>query len=147
MEELFELKNYLEQRNYVAALSLVEEMEEMSRDDKIHKIYSYTVILLLHLIKKEAEHRTTRSWEFSIRNAVKEITYVNKRRKARGYYLTPEEVSEIIDDAWETALARAALEAFEGQYDEVKLGAKIDEEQIKQKAFQLIWSPGYSIVV
>ena len=47
----------------------VEEMEEMAKDDKINKIYSFTVIMLLHLIKKHAEKRTTRSWEYSIWNA------------------------------------------------------------------------------
>ena len=51
MEELFELKAYIEQGQYAEALQLIEEMEEMSKDDKINKIYSLAVVLLLHLIK------------------------------------------------------------------------------------------------
>ena len=47
MEEILELQTYLKQGNIAAALTLVGEMEEMSKDDKFHKIYSYMVILLL----------------------------------------------------------------------------------------------------
>lgn len=61
MDELLQLRSYLEQHQYEDALLLVEEMEEMSRADKINKIYSFTKILLLHLIKQAAEQRTTRS--------------------------------------------------------------------------------------
>ena len=41
MEELAELRAYLEQGRYTDALTLVGEMDEMSRDDKINKIMSY----------------------------------------------------------------------------------------------------------
>jgi len=56
MEELFELRTCLEQRRYTDAMALLGEMEEMSKDDKINKISSFTVVLLLHLIKKRATH-------------------------------------------------------------------------------------------
>lgn len=138
MEELFELRACLEQQRYADALSLVGEMEEMSKDDKIHKIYSYAVVLLLHLIKKHAEHRSTRSWEFSIHNSVREINHVNKRRRSGGWYLTKEELLETLDEAYQTALEKAALEAFEGQYDESEISNKINKEKIKEEAFQLI---------
>jgi hypothetical protein len=36
----------------------------------------------MHLIKQQAENRTTRSWEVSIRNFVREIQRENKRRKS-----------------------------------------------------------------
>ena len=138
MEELFELKAYIEQQRYADALALIGEMEEMSKDDKIHKIYSYAVILFLHLIKKNAEQRSTRSWEFSIRNCVKEIKYINKRRKAGGYYLSENELLETLEEAYQTALERAAIEAFEGQYDESQINSRVDKELIKEEAFQLI---------
>ena len=73
MEELLTLRQYIEERNYDQALELVAELEEMSKEDKISKIFSYAVILLLHLIKQQAEQRTTRSWNFSIYNPSKEI--------------------------------------------------------------------------
>jgi hypothetical protein len=89
MEELLTLKDFLLAGNIPAALEIVEELEEMSRDDKINNIRSHAVILLLHLIKQTAENRTTRSWDISIRNAAIEIQEKNKRRKAGGSYLSP----------------------------------------------------------
>lgn len=71
MEELLTLKNLLFQGDIQAALLIVEELEEMSRNDIIKTIRSYAVILLLHLIKQQAENRTTRSWEVSIRNSIR----------------------------------------------------------------------------
>jgi hypothetical protein len=87
MEELLELKTLLLGGNISEALLLVEEMTEMSKDDKLNKIFSFGIILLLHLIKQQAEKRTTRSWDTSIFNAVKQIQRTNKRRKAGGQYL------------------------------------------------------------
>jgi len=138
MEELFELRRYVEQRRYAEALTLIAEMEEMSREDKVNKIYSYTEILLLHLIKQEAEKRTTRSWELSIRNAVRQIVRVNKRQKSGGTYLGESDLREIIAEAYQPALERAALEAFEGRYDDQELGQQVNREKIEQKALELI---------
>jgi hypothetical protein len=70
MEELMTLKELLYQGKIPEALELVEELEEMSKSDKLNKIFSYGIILLLHLIKKSAENRTTKSWETSIFNSV-----------------------------------------------------------------------------
>ncbi|NET59675.1 MAG: DUF29 domain-containing protein [Symploca sp. SIO2E6] len=138
MEELLRLRQYIQEHSYDQALTLIDEMEEMSKEDKLNKIYSHAVILLLHLIKQAAEQRTTRSWEFSIYNATKEIKRVNKRRKSGGYYASEAELQEIVTDAFDTAIKRAALEAFEGQYSELELVARIDAQQIKQQAITLI---------
>jgi len=98
MEELLELREHIEHGRYDSALLLIGEMEEMSQDDKINKIGSFVTILLLHLIKQQAEGRSTRSWEISIRNAIREIIFTNKRRKAGGYYLRADDLREIIDE-------------------------------------------------
>lgn len=138
MEELLLLRKYIEEQSYEKALELIGDLEEMSKEDKLNKIYSYAVILLLHLIKQEAEQRSTRSWDFSIYNATKEIRRVNKRRKSGGYYANEEELREILADAFDTAIKRAALEAFEGQYTEDELGLKIEPDRIKKKTLELI---------
>ncbi len=138
MEELLELRSYIQQGNYAAALNLLGEMEEMSRDDKISKIFSYAEILLIHLIKKYAEKRSTRSWEASIRNSVYRIRYANKRRKSGGCYLNTEDLKEVIQDAWPTALISASLETLEGQYDDEALTLMVDETEIKKNALELI---------
>ncbi len=138
MEELFQLRMLIEQGHYDEALTLIGEMEEMSRDDKINKINSFLDILLLYMMKKDAEKRSTRSWEASIRNAADMICRTNKRRKTGGLYLTSSELREAIDESWETALRKASLEAFEGRYDEAELARKIDEAKIKHEALALI---------
>ncbi|MBA3789600.1 DUF29 family protein [Patescibacteria group bacterium] len=140
MEELITLKQLLHQGKVTEALELVEELEEMSKSDKVNKIFSYGIILLLHLIKQAAENRTTKSWETSIFNAVKQIQRTNQRYKAQGTYLTKEELVETFQDAYESALRRAALEAFEGRYEAEELGEMVEQAQILETAMCLITS-------
>lgn len=78
MEELLEIRALLLANRVTDALQLVEEMTEMSKDDKLNKIFSFGVILLIHLIKQAAEGRSTRFWETSILNAVKQIQRTNR---------------------------------------------------------------------
>jgi len=138
MEELLELKTLLTCGNITDALVLVEEMTEMSKDDKINKISSYAKILLMHLIKQQAEKRSTRSWDLSIANAVDEIQRTNRRRKAGGNYLSSDELKEALADSYRIALARAASEAFEGRYSSEELAQMIDYDRLMADAFGLI---------
>ncbi len=138
MEELLELRKCIEEQRYPDALLIIGEMEEMSREDKRNNIYSYAAILLMYLIKKEAEQRTTRSWDFSIYNSVTQIAITNKRRKAGGVYVPPDEMRGIaLAEAYPLALKRAAMEAFEGQFSETD-ERKAEPERVRERAFQLI---------
>lgn len=138
MEELLELKNLLISGNIADALLLVEEMTEMSKDDKLNKIISFGIILLLHLIKQQAEKRTTKSWEISIRSSVRQIQRTNKRRKVNGNYLTETELQETLEDAYQSALDQASLEAFENRYEADEIATMIDRNTIINQAFTLI---------
>lgn len=138
MEELTTLRKYIEEKDYIKALELVGELEEMSKEDKLNKIYSYTVILLVHLIKQQAEKRTTKSWNVSIDNSVREINRTNKRRKSGGYYANEAELKETIDEAFEAAIKRASLEAFDGSYDSEELKQMLEIEEVKKAALELI---------
>lgn len=142
MEELLELRALVENHDYENALALIDELEEMSREDKLAKIYSYAVVLLVHLIKQAAEERTTRSWEFSIYNSIKSIKRVNQRRKSGGVYANDAQLIEIIEDAFDTALRKAALEVFEGIYTDKQLLEKINPTEIQQQALDLIKCEG-----
>jgi plasmid stability protein len=138
MDEILELRACMEAGRYDDALLIINEMEEMAKDDKLNKIYSYAVVLLLHLAKQHAEKRTTRSWDLSVRNATEDIQRVNKRRKADGTYAASDELREILADALPQALRRAAQEAFEGRYDETELAAMLDQKRLLDEAFALI---------
>jgi phosphoribosylanthranilate isomerase len=140
MEELLTLKQLLIKGDISGALGIVEELEEMSRDDKISNIRSYMIILLLHLIKQQAENRTARSWDVSIRNSVREIKSKNKRRKAGGYYLKPEELRETLQEAYPSAIDVASLEVQEGLYDAAELEQKVNQTEIINQALSLISS-------
>ena len=138
MEELLELKELIVGGNISDALLLVEEMTEMSKDDKLNKIFSFSIIFLLHLIKQSAEKRSTRSWEMSISNSLKQIQRSNKRRKSGGNYLIESEIRETLEDAYETALNQASLEAFEGRYEASAIAAMVDRSAIIDKAIALV---------
>ena len=138
MEELLEIRELLLANRVTDALQRVEELTEMSKDDKLNKIFSFGVILLIHLIKQAAEGRSPRSWETSIMNAVKQIQRTNQRRKAGGTYLTLAELQETLDDAYGSALRQAALEVLEGRYEAAELGQRVDREALIEQAIALV---------
>ena len=138
MEELLELKALLLKGDIKGSLAIVEELEDMSKNGIISTIRSYAVILLLHLIKQQAENRTTRSWDVSIRNSVREIQRQNKRRKAAGYYLSDEELTDTLNDAYLNALDTASLKVELACYQSEQLEAIIDKNKLISDAFLLI---------
>jgi len=138
MEELLTLRELLVCGDIPAAMVLVEEMTEMSKDDKISKIFSYSIILLVHLIKQKVEKRTTRSWDLSIYNSTTQIRRANQRRKAKGTYLSKLELTETLAEAYNIALSSAAIEAFEGRYEADELAAMCDRDEILADAVKLI---------
>jgi Domain of unknown function DUF29 len=138
MEEILTLKELLLKGDISGSLAVVEELEEMGRKDIINTIRSYGVILLLHLIKRTVENRTTRSWDVSIRNSVREIQRENKRRKAGGYYLNREELLETLEDAYLNAIDQASLEVSEGIYDSKQLEQLVNQEELLNQAMELI---------
>lgn len=138
MFELQELRKRIEEQDYQGALKIVDELEEMSVEDKLNKIESYMVILLMHLIKQEAEQRTTSSWNRSVSNSVKGINKTNKRRKSGGYYAQPEAIKTMFAETFDDALEEAAYEAFEGKLSKEDLAAKLDRQQIIDRAIALV---------
>jgi hypothetical protein len=140
MEELLELKNLIYAGDTTNALLLIEEIEEMSKEDKINKMDSYAIILLIHLIKQNVEARTTRSWQVSIDLAVNKIQKINRRRKAGGNYLDQAEIEQLLSEAYAIAIKQASLEAFEGIYDSKTLTTMVNQEVILSQALTLILS-------
>lgn len=140
MEEILTLKNLLLKGDFSEALMIVEELEEMSRNDIIKTIRSYAVILLIHIIKQKAENLSTRSWEVSIRNSVREIQRENKRRKSGGYYLTKSELLETLEEAYLNAIDEASLEVKAGIYESEELERLVKKDEIINYALDLILS-------
>lgn len=141
MEEILELKQLLLKGDIQGALIIAEEIEEMSRKDIINNIYSFAVILLLHLIKQNLENRTTRSWDTSIKNSVLNINRVNKRPQSKEFYLTLEDLQETLVEAYTEAMNKAGLEVLEGIYETPQLETMVHPDQIIDQALALITSP------
>ena len=138
MEELWAIRQALESGDLQTALALVDEMEEMSRDDKVQKIASYMRVLLVHRIKQAVEGRSTKSWEVSIRHALRQIATVNKRRQAGGWYLSDENLSALLAETYESALDWASLEVHEGVYGADELARLHDQEALLAGALGMI---------
>jgi hypothetical protein len=138
MEEILELKKLLLKGDIQGSLTLVEDLEEMGRKDIINNIRSYAIILLIHIIKQQAENRTTRSWDVSIRNSVLEIKDLNERPKSKGFYLNTEELYRILEKAYPQAINKASLEVEEGLYDSRELEQRVNKSEIIDQGMALI---------
>lgn len=138
MEELLTLKSLLLKGDIPGSLAIVEELEEMSKKDIIKTIRSYAVILLLHRIKQQAENRTTRSWDISIRNSVLEIQEENKRPRGAGFYLPLDELLMVLEMAYRQAINQASLEVEEGRYEPRELSQLVNQEALINQAITLI---------
>jgi hypothetical protein len=138
MDELSELRDLLQAGRIEDALLLVDELDEMSREDKINKISSYMRILLIYLIKQQAEQRSTRSWEVSIKEALRQIQRTNTRRKAGGVYLERDELLEELEDVYDLALERAALEVFGGIYEAADIASRLSRQEVLERALSLM---------
>lgn len=138
MEEILQLREYLLEARYDEALLLIDELEEMAKDDKITRIGSYAVVLLMHLVKQEIEQRTTCSWDLSITEALDRIHDSNARRKAHGVYLKTTELRETLEAKFGHALRRAAAEIHDGKFTAKELAHLINKPLIIDKALDLI---------
>jgi len=138
VDEYQELHDAIVRGDYPAALALIDEMDEMSRDGEVRRIGSFMRILLVHLIKRDAEGRTTRSWDVSVRNALREITRTNTRRKGRGRLLDDAGLADALAETWEIALDYASLEVRGGAHTTTELAGMVDRDAILAEAMRLI---------
>ena len=138
MEELLEMRQMLQAGRYPEALALATEIEDMGRKGLTHNIGSYLQVLLVHLIKQQAEQRTTNSWDVSIRNAAFEINDLNARPSERGVYMTDEEIRSLLAHVWPNAVRRASLEVDGGRHSERELAQLLDFTLIQERALRLL---------
>jgi len=134
MEELETLRHYIESGDLNGALAVLDEMEAMSKEDKINRVRNYLVVLLLHMIKESIEQRTTRSWQNSIRLALHQIEHHNKRRKAGGYYVPAEDMPQLVAEAMETAISAASTEVLDGTLSPEEVEERIDRGALVAQA-------------
>ena len=132
MEELSVLKEHIRAGRYGDALTVIEELEEMSKQDKLNAIHSFLIRLLTHLIKCYAEGRLTGSWAASIASSVDEIRTRNRCDNGT-HYIKSGEWEAQVEQAFRRALREAAVEAFGGISPAI-LSERIDHTTVMAKA-------------
>ena len=136
-EDLALLYGFITSGNVEGAIALLEKLDELSRKSTIRIIKIHMVVLLVHLIKQQAEGRTTKSWECSIANAVADIQWENQRSSG-STYLTVEELEAIFLRAWPTALRHAAIEVDAGIHSDRELDLIVGRDVIRLRALSLV---------
>ena len=136
--ELEQLREFILQKDFLSALYIVDELEEMSRDDKIGKIESFVDVALVHLIKKFVENRMTASWLASINNSVERINKVNNRRPTQNSLLDKSQMREIVDSEFDLCVETAALQIFEGRMTKQEILNKVDRSAIVEDLVNLL---------
>lgn len=138
MEELLELKELLIHKDFEGAFALVEDLEEMGKKGIARNVRSYAKVLLLHLIEQQVEQRTTKSWDISIRNSIREIKDLNTRPSGKGTYLNNKELYDAIAGVVDSGIDQASIEAAEGIYEARQIEQKIDRSEVVERAISLI---------
>ncbi|MGJ3250748.1 MAG: hypothetical protein ACFE0J_06415 [Elainellaceae cyanobacterium] len=73
MQELSDLKTSILEERYTDALTIVDQLDGMSRRARIDAIESSLVRMMIHIIKNQLEERLINSWAASIRGSVVDI--------------------------------------------------------------------------
>ena len=138
MEELLELRGYIEQQNYTEALDLIGEMEDMSRKSILRNIRTFLVRILVHLIKNQVEQRLTNSWAASIRGSILEIQDLNEQHNRVAHYIKPDEWLDYLEMAYSKALSDASAEVLGGKYSPKKLAQFVDKQVLYQTTIKML---------
>lgn len=129
-QELLELRSLLESGRYTEALTMVDELEDMSKQAILRNIDSFLVRLMIHLIKFQVENRLTRSWLASITDSIIQISKLNLKGNKSSYYIPKSEWESFLEDAVEEALLPASLEIFEGALNADELSDRLDRSRL-----------------
>ena len=129
-QELIDLRNSIVEQRYSDALTIIDELEGMSKQAILRNIQAFLRILLIHLIKNQIEQRLTNSWVASIRNSLVEIKKINLKDNKKSYYINQDEWDDWLEDEIELAIADASLEVLNGIYNEFQLAEIVNRKQV-----------------
>ncbi|HLO47659.1 MAG TPA: DUF29 family protein, partial [Kamptonema sp.] len=117
---------------------IVNELEAMSKEDKINKIQSYLVRMMVHLIKNQIELRLTNSWVASISDSLLQIKRTNLKDNKTSYYIKLDEWQPMLEEALEAGIRPASVEVLDGRLKPGQLSEMIDRIQIAKTAERLL---------
>ena len=137
-QELTDLRNSILEGRYDDALFIVDELESMSKQDKINKIKSYLVRIMVHLIKNQIEKRLNNFWVASISTSIVEIQTTNLKDNKTSYYINRGDWKPFLEKAVATAIRPAAVEVQGGKLKPAQVSAMIDKNQLIETAENLL---------
>ena len=140
-QELIDLKKAIAHYDYQKALEIVNDLEAMSREDKIQKIESYLVVLLIHLLKIQVEKRITNSWRASVLNALLQIQKTNRMGNKKTPYIKSDEwqscIEEVLPEVYLSASTEVRIDGRE--VDDVELEAIVNDNSLITLAQNLLF--------
>lgn len=137
-QELIDLRNSILEGRYEDALSLIDDLEGMSRQAILRNIQSFLLRLLMHLIKNQVEQRLTNSWAVSISDSIRQIKKLNLQDNKNSYYIKEHEWEAMLEDEFEAAIDAASVEVYGGAYTPFQLLEMVDRTQIIATSQQLL---------
>lgn len=137
-QELLDLRLSILEGRYQDALTIVDELEGMSKQAILRNIASFLTRMLLHLIKNQLEQRLNNSWVASISDSLLEIAALNLKDNKTSYYIKPNEWLPYLEESIERAIRPASVEVFEGRLKPFQLSEQIDRSQLIATAQKLL---------
>ena len=137
-QELVDLRTSILEGRYEDALTILDDLEEMSKKSILRNIMSFLIRLIIHLIKNQLEKRLTNSWIASISNSVIEIQSLNLKDNRKSYYIKQNEWNDYLEEAIERAIRPASVEVMDGKLKASIISAQINREDIIQVSNQLL---------
>jgi hypothetical protein len=137
-QELIDLRASILEGRYEDALTIVDELEGMSKKAILRTIKSFVVRMLIHLIKNQVEQRLTNYWAASIRDSLLEIQDLNLKENKTSYYIKSDEWQPLLDSVLEAAIRTASVEVQGGAYTPFQLSEMVDRTQVIETAQSLL---------
>jgi hypothetical protein len=137
-QELLDLRQSILEERYDDALSMIDELEGMSKQAIVRNIESFLVRLFVHLIKNQIEQQLTNSWVASIADSIRQIKKLNLKDNKTSYYINLDEWEPFLEEAIEAAIAPASVEILEGKLKPRQVSESIDRQQLSNFADQLL---------
>ncbi len=137
-QELTDLRASILEGRYEDALSLVDDLEGMSKKAILQNIESFLSRMLVHLIKNQIEQRLTNSWAVSIRDSLLKIQALNIKENKTSFYINQDEWESYRENSFEDAIFALSVEVLNGNCTPFQLQDMVSRTEIIVVANKLL---------
>lgn len=137
-QELIDLRVSIVEGRYDDAISIIDDLEEMSRKAIFRNIMSFLIRLMVHLIKNQIESRLTNSSIASISDSVIEIQDLNLKDNKKSFYIDSDEWQSFLEEAIERAIRPASVEIMNNQLKASQVSAQIQRDKLINITLELL---------